>query len=81
MKFPEKSGGGVKNLVKLKAGESITGVFRGEPHVVWKHWENNMGYLCTGSGCGRCTPKNKASYRIQVNFITKEKRCARRKGV
>lgn len=71
MKFPEKSGGGVKNLVKLKAGESIIGVFRGDPHVVWKHWENNRGYLCTGPGCEPCTRK-KASYRLQVNFVTKE---------
>lgn len=71
MKFPEKTGS--KNLIKLKAGESVRGVFRGEPHIFRQHWVNNRSVLCSGADtCPECKLGQKSSFRFRLNFITKE---------
>jgi hypothetical protein len=71
MNFPERAESAAKNLVKLKAGESCTGVFRGEILTLMVHWENNRSFNCTGEGCARCANK-KPSFRFRINFVTKE---------
>jgi hypothetical protein len=73
MKFPERSDGKGKHIVKLKPEESITGIFLGEIHSFNQHWDNKKSYTCTGSGsCSYCQDGQKSSYRFQLNFITKE---------
>lgn len=62
-----------KNLLKLKGGESVKGVFKGDPYEFRQHWENNKPYPCLGQGlCERCANGEKASFRFQINIIVKE---------
>lgn len=63
---------GSKHFVKLKSGEAIVGVFRGEPYEFKQHWINDRSTLCKGEGCEECAAKNKPSFRFRLNFITKE---------
>ena len=74
MKFKPKTEGGTsgKNFVRLKAGESVHGIFRGEPYDFRQHWVNNKTQLCTGDECELCKAKNKASFRFRLNLIINE---------
>lgn len=78
MKFPERQENqNAKALLKLKAGESVVGVFRGEPRIFRQHWEIVGGQKrpieCGGvRGCERCKVDPKTVHRFQLNFVTKE---------
>lgn len=63
-----------QNLLKLKAGESVKGVFRGDPYEFKQHWEGGKPTLCLGLGmCPKCeTGENKALFRFHINIIVKE---------
>jgi hypothetical protein len=83
MKFPEiggekgqKSGPDSGLFIKLKAGEKVQGVFRGDPHIFKQHWVDNRSSKCAGEGCEICeraktNDKLKAKFRFYINFIVK----------
>lgn len=73
MKFQTGGEGlGSEHFLKLKAGEVIRGVFRGDPHEFRLHWENNKSSLCTDDTCERCKSGNKSKFRFRLNFLVKE---------
>lgn len=74
MKFRDKSsGGGKKNFLKLKAGESVRGVFRGDPVDFRQHWVGGRGIICKGEvNCPLCKEGDKAGFRFRLNFIMNE---------
>lgn len=69
---------GIVNLLKLKSGESVKGVFRGEPYKFKQHWKNNRSSLCQGLDCILCEEvddEGKSRYpnfRFRVNFVISE---------
>ena len=72
MKFREKSED-TRNFVKLKSGESIQGVFRGDLYEFRMHWIDDRSVLCPeDKTCEPCNNKLQASFKFRVNFITKE---------
>lgn len=67
MKFKKESelpsSGGA--FLKLKDGESVIGVFRGEVHEFYSKWENKKNFICG--------PEDKdGKFRFRVNFVTQE---------
>jgi hypothetical protein len=77
MKF-KSEGQGIKNLLKLKPGESITGVFKGDPVDYQQHWVGGRGVICEGAACPYCQEKDeegkplKPGFRFRINFLTLE---------
>lgn len=74
MKFREKSTGG-KNFLKLKSGESIRGVFRGDIYEFRQHWDiqTKRSILCLAPDiCPKCQAGEKSTFRFRLNFVTKE---------
>jgi len=73
MMFKARQKGGGKNFLKLKDKDSVTGVFRGDPHTFYQHWVGGRGVTCTRStGCTHCESGEKGSFRCRVNFIMSE---------
>lgn len=70
MKFKEFPS--TQNYLKLSAGQSAKGVFRGEPHEFRQHWRNKQSFVCTGSDCALCKEGEKSSFRFRLNFIIQE---------
>ncbi len=71
-----KSGGGEsedsKNYVRLKDGETVTGVFAGEIYEFSKHWVMNRSEVCKGDGCPLCISSGKrGSFRFRINLVVK----------
>lgn len=58
--------------VKLKDGESITGIFVGEPFTYRQHWSEGKAQPCKGEGCDSCASGSKGSFRFRINLIVKE---------
>jgi hypothetical protein len=71
MQFREKSEGG-KNFVKLKSGETIQGLFRGDIYEFRQHWSETKSDLCKGDDCPICKTGKKPSFRFRLNLIVKE---------
>lgn len=77
MKFKEleplQSGANVPRI-KLSDGQSVKGVFRGEPYDFYKHWIGGRTVVCPGrdKGCEHCKAGEKFSFRFTINFVTKE---------
>lgn len=74
MKFPARGdGGGVssKDFIRLKDGDSVEGVFAGEPIDYKAHFK--LG-VCGGASCLICAQKGapKAAFKFRINFIIKE---------
>lgn len=66
MNFPEiESQGSTKSFVKVGDGNSVIGVFKGDPEIFYQVFEN---------GKYKVVPKSDASgvFRFSINFITKE---------
>lgn len=74
MKFPSSnSGGGSKNYLSLKGGESVQGVLRGDPHIYHQHWTGQNSSLCSGrDSCEKCKAGEKPAFRFKLNMIIKE---------
>ncbi len=73
MKFRPKKTEDTRNFLKLKDGESLTGVFRGDLFEYRLHWADNHGSVCPGKDtCTLCATGNKAKFRFRVNFLVKE---------
>ncbi len=61
-----------RNFLKLKDGETISGIFRGDLFEYRLHWADNRGIVCTGHDCELCKAGNKSKFRFRLNFIVKE---------
>ncbi len=72
MQFREESEGGGKNFLKLKPGQSVRGVLRGDLYEFRQHWINNKGVACPGEGCAICAKGEKNSFRFRLNFVMRE---------
>lgn len=73
MKFKKNESSAGKHFVKLKAGEKIKGIFRGDPLEFRIHWTANRSSDCPGADqCEHCKTGLKAKFRFRINFITKE---------
>jgi len=71
---PRAKGSPIKNLLKLKDGEVFVGVFRGEPHTFYQHWNNGRSVVCTRT-TGTCEPCNAGEYgsfRFRVNLVSRD---------
>ena len=68
-KKPEGEGGAT--FLKLKDGESIKGVFRGDPFDFQSHWKGGS-VACTGADCDFCAKGEEPSFRFRINFVVKE---------
>lgn len=72
MKFKPKNED-TRNFLKLKAGETVTGIFRGELYDFRIHWADNRSTICPGPDtCEICREGNKSKFRFRVNFVVKE---------
>jgi len=73
MKFKELTSNVTKNLLKMKSGEEVRGVFRGDPVDFRQHWIANRSYLCSGnSTCEYCKAGEKSSFRFRINIVINE---------
>lgn len=77
MKFkelPAEVSGGL--FVKLDSGDSIIGVFRGEPYDYRQHWIGNRSETCMGGSsgdqCKHCAKGERTSFKFRINFMVKE---------
>ena len=79
MKF--KTGGskseGSKHYIRLKDGDSVSGVLRGDPVEYRTHWVGQGTVLCTrknrtDTACKYCNEGNKPAFRFKLNMIIKE---------
>ena len=70
----ELSGLSGEQFVRLKDGQSITGVFRGEAVTVRKHFFKDKNPInCTGRECPECLRGGeKPRPRHRLNFVTKD---------
>lgn len=61
------------NFVKLKDGERIVGVFRGDVYKYKQHWSNNKSETCTKEAtgsCPHCAEGKRPGFRFNLNFLT-----------
>ena len=78
MKFKDNvATGGGENYLKLKSGDSIKGIFRGDPHDYYMHWVGEeegqrTSVECAAGNCIHCAKGNKKKFRFRVNFVLKE---------
>lgn len=64
--YGNSSGGkGDGKFLRLEDGQSVKGVFQGNPVVFWVLWKNNKSIIVSEG-----TPESKP--RFKINFITKE---------
>ena len=61
----ESGGGGGANFVKLKSGESVEGVFMGDPYVFYAVFKEKAEYSSWAEG---------RSKKFRINFITKDEK-------
>jgi hypothetical protein len=73
VKFKKSENAGGKNFLKLKAGDKVKGIFRGEPLDFRIHWITGRSSECPGlATCEHCKTGTKSAFRFRINFITKE---------
>ena len=67
------SGDGGGSFIRLKKdGESVKGVFQGNPYDYKQHWGDNKKTICIGMGCALCRAGDTPRFRFRINFIIKE---------
>ncbi len=60
-------------FIRLKNdGDSVLGVFCGDPHKRLVHWIDGSSYECTGEKCEHCSDGDKAKVRFMINFYATE---------
>jgi hypothetical protein len=72
MKFKSVNFNGNKNYLKLSDGESVKGVFRGDPYDFRQHWGQGRSVLCQDDSCERCAAGETSSFRFRINFVVNE---------
>ena len=47
-------------FIKLQDGESVIGLFAGDPYEFYQHWEGNRSVICPGKAtCAKCQAGDK----------------------
>jgi hypothetical protein len=70
MKF-EFEASSPNQFIRIKDGEKVVGVFRGDIFTFKDHWVGNRSSLCTEKpDCPLCNEGNKPKFRFHVNFLT-----------
>lgn len=77
MKFPDVGGGangglGKGTFLKLKDGDRVKAIFRGDPKVFRQHWINGRSLLCSGKECGACAEGDKSKFRFRINVLVQQ---------
>ena len=73
MKFSKISDSDNGDIIRLKDGDSVQGVLRGEPFEFYSHWGQDKTYRCVGRDvCDMCKAGNKAAFRFKLNMVTKD---------
>lgn len=75
MNFKARKGASDESLpfVKLQDGESVTGLFAGDPYTFYQHWEGERSVICPGKAvCERCKDGKKGTFRFRLNLIVKD---------
>jgi hypothetical protein len=73
MKFDlPTSGPKSDQFIKLASGDSIVGVFRGEPFKFPVHWVGRRSSVCPQVGCALCAGGDKAKWRFRLNMAVLE---------
>lgn len=78
MKFPDlggnnSSGRAAGVFIKMKDGDRLQGIFKGDPHIFRQHWVSGRSHLCTGKDqCEHCKAGDKPKFRFRINFIVRE---------
>lgn len=78
MKFPDvgggSNGGPDKGLfLKLKDGDKIRALFRGDPLIYRQHWIGGRSQLCTQKGdCELCKGGDKSKFRFRINVLVQQ---------
>ena len=75
MKFPDWGSGGIgQHLIRLKDGDTVPGVFRGEIVRFYQHWSaNGQPSVCAGRDkCQLCGQGEKGIGRFRINFLIQE---------
>jgi len=73
MKFSKVGDSEGGDFIRLKDGESVQGVLRGEPFEFHQHWKGQTTVRCIGRDtCTECAAGNKPAFRFKLNMITKE---------
>lgn len=73
MKFEAgQSGENAADFLKLKGGQTVKGVFRGEPKSFETHWTGQFSELCIGVGCPLCAKGDKSKFRFRLNFLMRD---------
>jgi hypothetical protein len=64
-----------KDILKLKDGDQVEGVFRGDPVEYRQHWpQGGRPIICPDDGtCPACAANDKPSFRFRINFVVKDK--------
>lgn len=58
------------DFLKIKGGQTVRGIFRGEPKTFSTHWTGQFSELCTGNGsCAHCSKGEKPKFRFRLNFL------------
>lgn len=73
MKFEAKQNQLSRHFISLKDGEEVVGVFQGDPHVHYNHWDNaaKRSLICIGEGCAVCAGGDKKKFRFRLNMVVK----------
>jgi hypothetical protein len=78
MKFPDVGNGSSKGsqsnlFIRLKDGDRIKGIFKGDPFIYRLHWVGNRSIQCPGKEkCEHCAGGDKPKFRFKINFLTQE---------
>jgi hypothetical protein len=69
-KFKDLEGGNKKvDRLKISGGQSVKGVFVGDPVDFRQHWNGKFGEACIGEGCIHCGNGDSPKFRFQINFV------------
>lgn len=62
-----------RDYFKLKNGQTVKGIFRGELYEFKQHWKDKKSVLCPETeACELCKLGDKPKFRFRVNFIVRD---------
>lgn len=75
MKFEEvKTSSFSKYFLSMKDGSEIVGIFQGEPHIHYVHWDKtqNRSAICSqDENCKFCQKGDKKAFKFRLNMVVK----------
>ena len=61
---PSTGSGGATTFLKIEDGQSVTGIFQGQPYTFWNKWIGSRSEVCSETD-----PDKK--FRFKINFVQK----------